>query len=272
MQSEARGASTPADDIREHAAEHTLAANPLVGVRGQDILDSAGTLLRRMVASPAVAARQYLAFLGDVTRILTGGSELAPDAKDKRFADPAWRDSFPYRALAQCYLAWGGALNRFVDEAEMDKRDAERSRFVVSLVVDAMSPSRLLTVLAISFIAATQGVPAASAQEKGAVCGWIGAEVSPMTKAFAESLGMTGPYGAIFDRPQPGGPAARARIQAGDVLTTINGEPLKIWSDFAAKIAAIAPGTTIYLDTYRNRQLIGRHVRVGSFPCAPGPR
>jgi polyhydroxyalkanoate synthase len=144
MQSEARGASTPADDIREHAAEHTLAANPLVGVRGQDILDSAGTLLRRMVASPAVAARQYLAFLGDVTRILTGGSELAPDAKDKRFADPAWRDSFPYRALAQCYLAWGGALNRFVDEAEMDKRDAERSRFVVSLVVDAMSPTNWL--------------------------------------------------------------------------------------------------------------------------------
>ena len=32
MQSEAHGASTPADDIREHAAEHTLAANPLVGV------------------------------------------------------------------------------------------------------------------------------------------------------------------------------------------------------------------------------------------------
>src|SRR6516164_9362630 len=144
MQSEAHAASTPADDIREHAAEHTLAANPLVGVRGQDILDSAGTLLRRMVASPAVAARQYLAFLGDVTRILTGGSELAPDAKDKRFADPAWRDSFPYRALAQCYLAWGGTLNRFVDEAEMDKRDAERSRFVISLLVDAMSPTNWL--------------------------------------------------------------------------------------------------------------------------------
>ena len=27
------------DDIREQAAQHTLAANPLVGVRGQDILD-----------------------------------------------------------------------------------------------------------------------------------------------------------------------------------------------------------------------------------------
>jgi polyhydroxyalkanoate synthase subunit PhaC len=132
MQSEAHAASTLADDIREQAAEHTLAANPLVGVRGQDILDSAGTLLGRVVNNPAVAARHYLAFLGELARILTGSSELAPDAKDKRFADPAWRDSFPYRALVQSYLAWAGALNRFVDEAKMDKRDAERARFVVS--------------------------------------------------------------------------------------------------------------------------------------------
>src|SRR5262245_49115359 len=123
-------------DIREQAAQHTLAANPLVGVRGRDILDSARVLLGQTVSNPAVAARQYLSFLGELGRILTGGSELAPDAKDKRFADPAWQESIAYRALAQCYLAWGAALNRFVDEAKLDKRDAERSRFVVSLLVD----------------------------------------------------------------------------------------------------------------------------------------
>jgi serine protease Do len=132
--------------------------------------------------------------------------------------------------------------------------------------------ARLLTLLAISSIALAQGLPPAGAKGNEAVCGWIGVKVSPMTKPFAESLGMTEPYGAIFDRPQPGSPAAHAKIEAGDVLTTINGEPLKTWSDFAAKIAAFAPGTTIYLDTYRDRQLMGRHVRVGGSPCAPRPR
>jgi serine protease Do len=132
--------------------------------------------------------------------------------------------------------------------------------------------ARLLTVLAISSIAAAQGLPQAGAQGHQDPCGWIGVDVRPITKPFAESLGMTEPYGAIFDRPQPGSPAAHARIEAGDVLTTINGEPLETWSDFAAKISAIAPGTTIYLDTYRDRQLIGRHVRVRSAPCSPGPR
>jgi polyhydroxyalkanoate synthase subunit PhaC len=132
------------DDIREQAAEHTLAANPLVGVRGQDILDSARLLLGQLVSNPAVAARQYLAFLAELGRIATGGSELAPDAKDRRFADPAWRESVAYRSLAQGYLAWGNALHRFLDEAAIDKRDAERARFVVSLVVDAMSPTNSL--------------------------------------------------------------------------------------------------------------------------------
>ena len=131
-------------DLREQAAQHTLAANPLVGVRGRDILDSARLLLGQMLSNPVVAGQQYLAFLTELGRIATGGSDLAPDARDRRFADPAWRDSLAYRSLAQGYLAWGNALYRFLDEAELDKRDAQRARFVVSLVVDALSPTNSL--------------------------------------------------------------------------------------------------------------------------------
>jgi serine protease Do len=132
--------------------------------------------------------------------------------------------------------------------------------------------ARLPALLAIGHIVLTQGSPPAGAQGNQDLCGWIGVAVSPMTKPFAESLGMTEPYGAIFDRPQPGSPAAHAKIEAGDVLAAINGEPLSSSRDFTAKIAAIAPGTTIYLDTYRDRQLIGRQVRVGGAPCAAGAK
>ena len=132
------------NDIREQAAQHTLAANPLVGVRGQDILDSARALVGQLLSNPAAAARQYLSFLTELGRIATGGSELAPDAKDRRFADPAWQESAAYRSLAQGYLAWSNALNRFLDDAKMDKRDAERARFVVALLVDAMAPTNSL--------------------------------------------------------------------------------------------------------------------------------
>ena len=76
-------------DLREQAAEHTLAANPLVGVRGRDLLDAARVLLAQTARQPGAAARQYLSLLGELGRIATGRSTLALDGKDRRFADPA---------------------------------------------------------------------------------------------------------------------------------------------------------------------------------------
>jgi polyhydroxyalkanoate synthase len=122
----------------------TLAANPLVGVRRRDVLDSARKLLGHVASNPGVAATRYAAFLRELGRIATGRSTLAPDERDRRFADTAWRESGPYRLLAQSYLAWGEELNRFVGQARMERRDAERARFVVSLFVDALAPTNVL--------------------------------------------------------------------------------------------------------------------------------
>jgi polyhydroxyalkanoate synthase len=131
-------------DIREQAAQHTLAANPLIGVRGADIFDSAGLLLAQLLSNPVAATKEYLGLLAELGRIAIGASALAPDPKDRRFADPAWKESLAYHALAQGYLAWGNALHRFVDQAKLDKRDAERARFVASLLVDALAPTNSL--------------------------------------------------------------------------------------------------------------------------------
>ena len=98
-------------------------------------------------------------------------------------------------------------------------------------------------------------------------CGWMGAQVRPMTRAFAASLGMAIPYGAIFDQPEPGSPAANAGIQASDVLTSINGSPVMLSSDVPAMISAMAPGSVVYLNTFRNRQLIKVSLSLGSGDC-----
>jgi polyhydroxyalkanoate synthase len=130
--------------LQERAVENTLAANPLVGVRAADILGASRVLLEQMARHPLLATRQYLDLLGELGRIATGRSQLAPAAGDRRFADPAWKESPAYRALAQCYFAWGDALGRFVDEAAMPRRDADRARFIVSLLVDAAAPTNTL--------------------------------------------------------------------------------------------------------------------------------
>jgi polyhydroxyalkanoate synthase subunit PhaC len=130
--------------IPDQAIDYTLAANPLIGIRDQDIFESAGKLFEQAAINPALAAKHCAAYLGELGRITVGASTLTHEGKDKRFADPAWKDSVAYRTLAQSYLAWGGALTGFINEASMDKRDADRSRFIASLVIDAMAPTNLV--------------------------------------------------------------------------------------------------------------------------------
>jgi serine protease Do len=104
-------------------------------------------------------------------------------------------------------------------------------------------------------------------QKGNDLCGWMGVAVSPMTAAFAESLGMAEPYGAIFDQPEPGSPAATAGIEQGDVLTEINGSPLMRSSDFAGIISKMAPGTSVDLDTWRDGEAMQVKLMLGSAQC-----
>jgi S1-C subfamily serine protease len=124
---------------------------------------------------------------------------------------------------------------------------------------------RLLILLAITAAWSSAAQPQKSSAVN--VCGWIGVGVDPMTVAFADSLGMTEQYGAIFKRPRPGGPAAKAGIEAYDVVTSINGAPLMDWRDFAPTISQMAPDTTVYLTTWRSRQMINVRVVLGAGRC-----
>jgi serine protease Do len=113
--------------------------------------------------------------------------------------------------------------------------------------------------------------PRAQAQG-GDLCGWIGVSVSPMTSAYANSLGMVQPYGAIFEQPEPGSPAAHADIRAGDVLTSVNGTNIEKAGDFAKMIAEMAPETIVHLATYRDGQPMEHQIMLGSGKCPRAQR
>ena len=103
-----------ADSMSEQASRHTLALNPLVALRGKDLVSSAGTFFKAMIKEPQVAADKWLSFVGELTDIVSGNSERAPQSADKRFADPAWKTSSLHSGLLKAYLAWGEALGDFV--------------------------------------------------------------------------------------------------------------------------------------------------------------
>src|SRR2546429_1070617 len=80
----------------------------------------------------------------EMGRVMTGQSAVEPDAKDKRFTDEAWKTNPFYRAYLQTYLTWEQSLNAFVNDANLDKKDADRARFVLSLFADTVAPTNTL--------------------------------------------------------------------------------------------------------------------------------
>lgn len=53
---------------------------------------------------------------------------------------------------------------------------------------------------------------------------WIGATGEPLTAEIAKSMGIARPGGVVVKQVYPDGPAARAGIKAGDIITGINGK------------------------------------------------
>ncbi len=57
--------------------------------------------------------------------------------------------------------------------------------------------------------------------------------------------------GAMVDEPQSGSPAAKAGIKSGDVITAVNGTPVKDARDLARTIGMMAPDSAVKLDIVR---------------------
>jgi len=97
----------------------------------------AGGLARR----PHRLARQATSLAGELARVGRGSSTVAPSAGDRRFTDPAWTSNPLLRRLVQAYLAAGQTAERLLADADLEWRDAERIRFVVDNLVQALAPS-----------------------------------------------------------------------------------------------------------------------------------
>lgn len=104
-------------------------------------------------------------------------------------------------------------------------------------------------------------------KDKGVVTrGWIGVQIQPVTDDIADSLGLKKSSGALVAEPQDNGPAAKAGIQSGDVIASVDGEPVKDARDLAKKISGMAPGSAVKLGVIRKGSEQTLTVTLGEFP------
>jgi len=102
---------------------------------------SALRFARAVASRPGLVATQARTLAGQLARVADGTSDIAPRAKDRRFTDPAWTTNPALHRIMQAYLATGSAALGLVDATPLDWRDAERMRFAVTNLVDALAPS-----------------------------------------------------------------------------------------------------------------------------------
>ncbi|HET8851922.1 MAG TPA: alpha/beta fold hydrolase, partial [Ktedonobacteraceae bacterium] len=117
---------------------------PMVGFRGTDLFNVSQQIAEQAIKQPPLALKHYTNFMLEMGRVMTGQSTLEPGAKDKRFADEMWKSNPFYHALLQTYLTWEQSLGAFIDDADLDKKDADRARFVLSLFTDTVAPTNTL--------------------------------------------------------------------------------------------------------------------------------
>jgi Do/DeqQ family serine protease len=96
--------------------------------------------------------------------------------------------------------------------------------------------------------------------------GWIGVEVQEITAPVAESFKLGNVHGALIAGVLRGGPADKAGIKPGDVLTEVEGKPVADPATMLNLIAALAPGGSAKLKLKRQNQDVEATVAVGRRP------
>jgi serine protease Do len=144
---------------------------------------------------------------------------------------------------------------------------------VIGVNTAIFSPSGGSVGIAFAIPSDTVKTVIAQLKEHGSVTrGWIGVQIQPVTQEIADSIGLKKAEGALVAEPQPNGPAAKAGIEAGDVVTAVNGEQVKDARDLAKKIGSLAPKATVKLAVVHKGAEKTVNLTLGELPNAKEAR
>jgi serine protease Do len=144
---------------------------------------------------------------------------------------------------------------------------------VIGVNTAIFSPSGGSVGIAFAIPSDTVKTVIAQLKDHGSVTrGWIGVQIQPVTQDLADSLGLKKAEGALVAEPQANSPAAKAGIEAGDVITAVNGDQVKDARDLAKKIGSLAPKATVKLAVVHKGSEKTVSLTLGELPNAKEAR
>ena len=138
---------------------------------------------------------------------------------------------------------------------------------VIGVNTAIFSPSGGSVGIAFAIPAETVKSVVGQLKDKGKVTrGWIGVQIQPVTADIADSLGMKQAKGALVAEPQEGSPAAKAGIKSGDVIVSLNGDPVPDARTLARRISGMPPATAVKIGVFRNGREEVLSMTLGELP------
>jgi len=96
--------------------------------------------------------------------------------------------------------------------------------------------------------------------------GWLGVQIQPVSKDFAESLGLENEKGAFVSNVNPKGPSKIAGIEAGDVILRFNDIEIVKMTDLPRVVAESDVGSIALVEVWRKNKKIIIEVELGELP------
>ena len=81
---------------------------------------------------------------------------------------------------------------------------------------------------------------------------WLGVRFQGVTADLGDSLGLARPVGVLITEVEPGSPADRAGLGNGDVVLSVNGQPVNDGQALRFRIATLTIGAQAGLLVWRN--------------------
>ena len=98
--------------------------------------------------------------------------------------------------------------------------------------------------------------------------GWLGVSIQPVTDEIAQSFGLKKARGALVSDIMAGGPAEKAGIKQGDVITRLAGKEIKDPRQLQLIVADIPAGQKVDVEVYREGKPLTFPVTLASTDSA----
>ncbi|MGB9080688.1 MAG: DegQ family serine endoprotease [Desulfuromonadaceae bacterium] len=109
--------------------------------------------------------------------------------------------------------------------------------------------------------------------QKGNVSrGYMGVTIQPVTEELAQSFGLKQAKGALVNDVIKGGPADKAGVRQGDVITALNGKEVKDPSHLQRQVAEAGVGTVAKISVFRDGKALELSITLASADTAPKQR